>query len=267
MNMPSLSEAAHGLSIENATVRFGGLVAVDDVSLSAAPRDITALIGPNGAGKTTLFNVCSGYQRPTAGRVTLDGRDVTHASPAARARFGLGRTFQRTELFASLTVRENLAWAVESHYVGVDPLSQLGLRRSGWKRRRDMRQRTDRALFDAGLEPIADRQASQLSTGQARVLELERALVREPSVLLLDEPSSGLDQAESAVFGQRLVDVVAAQHIAILMVEHDMDLVLDISRRIYVLDFGKLLMSGTPDDVRNSEDVRAAYLGVNTATS
>lgn len=250
-----------GLQAQGITVRFGGLVAVDGVDLDAQPGQITALIGPNGAGKTTTFNVCCGFQPAQSGRVFLGGRDVTGLSPAARARAGLGRTFQRMELFGSLTVRENIELAVESTLVGPDPLTQLGLRRGGARARAAVRRRADEVIGEVGIGSFAGDSAGEISTGQGRLVELARALAREPTVLLLDEPSSGLDHRESEDFGRQLQRVVAARGIAILMVEHDMSLVLNVCSRIFVLDFGKPLMEGTPDEVRASEEVRAAYLG------
>ena len=250
-----------GLQAEGVTVRFGGLVAVDGVDLDAQPGEITALIGPNGAGKTTTFNVCCGFQPANSGRVVLDGRDITSLSPAARARIGLGRTFQRMELFGSLTVRENIELAVESTYLGPDPLSQLGLRRGGRRNRDEQRERAAEVIDEVGLQGIAGELAGEISTGQGRLVELARALARRPRVLLLDEPSSGLDHRESEAFGQKLQAVIDMRGIAILMLEHDMSLVLNVCSRIFVLDFGKPLMNGTPAQVLASDEVRSAYLG------
>jgi ABC-type branched-subunit amino acid transport system ATPase component len=250
-----------GLVAEGIVVRFGGLVAVDGVHLRAPRGRITGLIGPNGAGKTTTFNVCCGYQRATEGRVTLDGRDLQHDSPSARAALGMGRTFQRMELFGGMTVRENVELAAESRHITSGPLSQLGLIGGGKARRAEVARAADELLERTGLTEVADRQAGQISTGQGRLVELARALARDPHLLLLDEPSSGLDHAESEVFGQLLVGLVQERNIGILMVEHDMSLVLGICDWIHVLDFGRPLMDGTPTEVRASEAVRRAYLG------
>ena len=251
----------NGLVASSVVVRFGGLVALDGVDVEARPGRITGLIGPNGAGKTTMFNVICGFQAPDAGAVTLDGTDITRQSPAHRARMGLGRTFQRMELFRSLTVRENVALAAEAIHVGDDPLTQLGIAGSGRRVRGEVADATDELLAATGLRPVADRLAGEISTGQGRLVELARALARRPRILLLDEPSSGLDVKESEAFGRLLVDVVAERGIGILMIEHDMSLVLNICDPIYVLDFGKPLMTGTPAEVRSSELVRDAYLG------
>jgi ABC-type branched-subunit amino acid transport system ATPase component len=256
---------AEGLSARNVVVRFGGLVALGGVSVEAPRGRITGLIGPNGAGKTTLFNVCCGFLKPDEGTVTLDGSDISHENPARRARLGLGRTFQRMELFGSLTVRENVELAAEAAHVGDDPLTQLGLVGGSRKIRRETREIAEELLEDTGLTAIADRLASEISTGQGRLVELARALARGPRLLLLDEPSSGLDMAESHEFGQLLVRMVRDRDLGILMVEHDMSLVLNICDWIYVLDFGRPLMNGTAEDVRTSEEVRAAYLGQQAA--
>ncbi len=250
-----------GLVAEGIVVRFGGLVAVDGVSLEAPLGRITALIGPNGAGKTTTFNVCSGFQRPDEGTITLDGVDVTRASAARRARLGLGRTFQRLELFPTLSVRRNVELAAESLHIGNDPLSQLGLRGRSRLVRRQAWAWADELLELVGLTAVASRPAGQLPTGQGRLLELARALARRPRLLLLDEPSSGLDAAETAAFGALLQQVVADHGVGILLVEHDMHLVLGISQWIHVLDFGRPLMAGTPEEVTASDLVRRAYLG------
>jgi ABC-type branched-subunit amino acid transport system ATPase component len=260
-----MSSADEGLRAEGVVVRFGGLTALDGVSVHAPPGRITGLIGPNGAGKTTLFNVCSGLQPAAAGKVSLDGEDLARHGPSRRARMGLGRTFQRLELFTTMTVRENVEFGVEARWLSWDPVSQLGLRSAGRARRREIRRAADEILHDTGLAPLADRVVGSLSTGQGRLVELARAMARRPRILLLDEPSSGLDPAESKAFGELLRDLVALRGIGILMVEHDMSLVLDICDWIFVLDFGKPLMAGTAQDVRTSAEVQAAYLGKDAA--
>jgi ABC-type branched-subunit amino acid transport system ATPase component len=242
-------------------VRFGGLVALDGVHVEAAPGRITGLIGPNGAGKTTMFNVMCGFQAADEGTVQLHGVDITKETPARRARMGLGRTFQRMELFRSLTVGENVALAVESVKIGDDPFTQLGVSRGGRRVKAEIQGITQDLLNATGLEAVADRLAGEISTGQGRLVELARALARQPQILLLDEPSSGLDVKESAVFGRLLARLVAERSIGILMIEHDMNLVFNICDPIQVLDFGKSLMVGTPAQVRASEVVREAYLG------
>ena len=250
-----------GLEATGVVVRFGGLVALDGASLDAPPKRITGLIGPNGAGKTTMFNVCCGFQKADAGSVNLDGVDITKESPAHRARLGVGRTFQRMELFGSMTVRENIEMAAEAVHVGDDPLTQLGVIRGSRASRQGVRETADALIDEVGLADVATQLASEISTGQGRLVELARALARGPRILLLDEPSSGLDAAESATFGELLTHLVAERELGILLVEHDMSLVLNICDWIQVLDFGRPLMAGTPAEVRSSEEVRAAYLG------
>src|SRR5438270_2220338 len=250
-----------GLRAEDVVVRFGGLVALGGVTVEAPRGRITGLIGPNGAGKTTMFNVCCGFQKADEGTVTLDGKEISNESPARRARLGLGRTFQRMELFGSLTVRENVELAAEAVHVGDDPLTQLGIVGGRGRIRREVKAIADELIEETGLGSIADRLASEISAGQGRLVELARALARGPNLLPLGEPSSGLDAAESAEFAQVLVRLVEDRDLGILMVEHDMSLVLTISQWVHVLDFDKPLMDGTPEQVRTSEEVRAAYLG------
>lgn len=250
-----------GLVATGVVVRFGGLVALNSVDVTVTPGQITGLIGPNGAGKTTIFNVICGFQTEDEGTVFLDGADISKETPARRARLGLGRTFQRMELFRSLTVRENIALAAESIHVGNDPFSQLGLTGAGKKVSAETTAITEDLLAATGLTAVADSLAGEISTGQGRLVELARTLARNPRILLLDEPSSGLDAKESEAFGRHLVDLVAERNIGILMIEHDMSLVLKICDPIYVLDFGRPLMKGSPAEVRASEVVRDAYLG------
>jgi ABC-type branched-subunit amino acid transport system ATPase component len=247
-----------GLIVSDVTVRFGGVTAVDGLSLEAPTDRITGLIGPNGAGKTTTFNVCSGLANPTSGTVQLDGQDVTRLPPAGRARRGLGRTFQRMELFSTMTVAENVSLGHEASLAGRNPLRAVlpAARDSG-----HVRQATEQALAACGIAHLAGRRAGNLSTGEQRLVEFARVLAGRFSVLLLDEPSSGLDRTETSRFGRILRQVSAERTVGILIVEHDMDLVMAICEYIYVLDFGKLIFAGTPDEVRTSQLVRAAYLG------
>ncbi|MDT4934524.1 MAG: branched-chain amino acid transport system ATP-binding protein [Pseudonocardiales bacterium] len=240
------------LEVTGVTVQFGGVVAVNDASLSVDGGTITGLIGPNGAGKTTLFNVITGLQPPTKGRVRFRNHDVTRSSPNARAKAGMGRTFQRLEAFGSLTVRENVQVARDIH---------SGVR--GWFSRSQDKV-VDQLIDRVGLTDYATQRADSVPTGVARLLEMARALAIEPQLLLLDEPSSGLDEAETEAFGHLLRDL-AADGRAILLVEHDMDLVMKVCDHIYVLDFGQMLFEGDPDAVRRSDVVRAAYLGSEAA--
>jgi ABC-type branched-subunit amino acid transport system ATPase component len=240
-------------------VRFGGLVAVDDVTLAAPVGRVTGLIGPNGAGKTTLFNAGTGVVRPSAGRVRLFGHDVGRRGSAARAQRGLSRTFQVMELFDSFTVRENLAMGREAHLAGSRPLGAIF---ATPKERRDVEESTDEALEICGLTHLAYERAGLLSTGQRRLVELARIVAGKFQLLLLDEPSSGLDRNATHRFADVLRRLVATAGIGIFLVEHDMRFVMDICDHICVLDFGALIFEGTPEEVGASEVVRKAYLGV-----
>jgi len=246
------------LEVRSVSVRFGGNLAVKAVSLDADSARITGLIGPNGAGKTTLFNVITGLQAPTRGRVLIDGSDVTDLAPYKRARRGMARTFQRLELFGLLTVRENIEVAADI--------------RRGWARRGGLTisespaEVADRLIADIGLIDIADVRADALPTGQARLVELGRALATAPRLLLLDEPAAGQDERETARFAA-LLRQLAASGIAILLVEHDVNLVMEVCETICVLDFGVVLAKGSPEAIRSNEAVLAAYLGTGTSTS
>lgn len=238
------------LETRGITVRFGGNTAVDDVSLSVRPGCVTGLIGPNGAGKTTLFNTVTGMQRPTAGRVLLDGTDITGRPVAKRAALGIARTFQRLELFLTLSVRDNVRVAgdiVNAH------------RRFGG-RRVDVEAETDRLLALTGLTPIADQEVSAIPTGRARVVEVARALMTSPRLLLLDEPASGQTEQETEEFADMLAGL-AATGLGICLVEHDLPLVMRLCATIHVLDQGRLIASGTPAQVQASPEVVAAYIG------
>jgi ABC-type branched-subunit amino acid transport system ATPase component/branched-subunit amino acid ABC-type transport system permease component len=239
-------------------VRFGGLIALGGVTIEAPTGKITGLIGPNGAGKTTTFNACSGLVRPSAGRILLNGRDVSRRGPATRARRGIGRTFQRMELFDSLTVGQNVALGAEAYRASSNPLAHLASSRASSRHTDDA---TNRALELCDLTRIAQNIVGSLSTGQRRLVELARCMAGPYRILLLDEPSSGLDRAETARFGEILTDVVRQRDVGILLVEHDMALVSDVCDQVYVLDFGQLIFSGTPAEVAASPVVQAAYLG------
>jgi branched-chain amino acid transport system ATP-binding protein len=232
------------LRVEDVSVSFGGLKALDNVALEAPASQITGLIGPNGAGKTTLFNVITGLQRPNKGRVMLGDLDVTRYRPKRRARLGLGRTFQRLEIFGSMSARDNILVALENRHL----------------HGRKARARADELLSLVGLRGVEDTHADVLPTGMSRLLELARALACEPRVVLLDEPSSGLDPSESERLGT-LLGSLEATGLSILLVEHDMNLVMSVCAYIYVLDFGRVIAEGTRAEVQSDALVRTAYLG------
>lgn len=236
------------LETHDVLMQFGGITAVDRASLAVEAGHIHGLIGPNGAGKTTTFNIISGLQEPTSGTVTFDGRDVTRETVHERARRGIARTFQRLEVFGSLTVRDNVRTAVEIH------------RSWSGDRNRGVREQTEELIDLVGVRDFADQRADAIPTGVARLTELGRALAIRPRLLLLDEPSSGLNEEETHDFG-RLLLRLAAQGMAVLMVEHDVDLVMRVCSWIDVLDFGAVIASGDPAAIRDDPDVQAAYLG------
>jgi branched-chain amino acid transport system ATP-binding protein len=265
------SDAA--LAVHEVSVRFGGVQALQSVSLDARAASVTGLIGPNGAGKTTLFNVLSGLQRPDQGRVVLEGRDITTMGPSRRAHLGLARTFQRLELFWSLSVADNIRVGSESSVQWWRPRHvRAVLRRNGHALPGDPgapavgNRATAALLARVGLAELGGRAVDSLPTGQARLVELARALAVGPRVLLLDEPGSGLDDGESAALG-RLLRELADEGMAVLLVEHDMNLLMRVCDRVFVLDFGELIASGTPAEVRADSTVQSAYLGTLPATS
>ena len=236
------------LRVEDVSVRFGGLLALDSVQLAAEAGRITGLIGPNGAGKTTLFNVITGLQAPTEGKVYIGDDEVTGSKPHKRARLRMARTFQRLEVFGSLTARENIMVAAEI--------------RNGWSKgdKTDPREITSAILERVGLTHVAEAPVDSMPTGLARLVELGRALATQPQLLLLDEPGSGLDHTESEALGDLLIDL-AAEGMAILLVEHDVELVMRVCEDIFVLDFGKLIAQGPPAEIQQNTAVQAAYLG------
>ncbi|MCU1692607.1 MAG: putative Sulfate-transporting ATPase [Frankiales bacterium] len=246
------------LEVEDLEVRYGGNVAVQGLNVRAEQGRITGLLGPNGAGKSTTFNVCSGLLRPSKGSVRLHGKDVGGLGPSQRARRGLGRTFQRLELYDTMTVRENVELGLEAGLSGRRPWSILVAPTS---ERRATREAAERTMEQCGITDLASSRAGQLTLGQRRLVELARVLAGQFDVLLMDEPSSGLDKEETAAFAEVLLDVIADGERAILMVEHDMALVMQVCSYLYVMDFGRPVFDGLPDEVMASPLVRAAYLG------
>jgi branched-chain amino acid transport system ATP-binding protein len=251
------------LSVRSITKRFGGLVAVDDLTLVVEPGSVTSLIGPNGAGKTTLFNCLTGVLTPDAGTIRLDETPLEAMTTDERARLGIGRTFQRLEVFTGMTVFENIQVAYEAREPGKIWRGLVALRH------RDEPQVVDfvNAILDLlGLQEVARTPAGALPTGTLRLVELGRALATRPRMLLLDEPASGLDTDETAQL-QEILAYLSEQGLSILLVEHDVEFVMALSNRIYVLDFGRLIAEGTPEEISKSEAVRSAYLGVEESES
>jgi len=251
------------LTLEGLTRRFAGLVAVDGVDMQVAPGGVHAVIGPNGAGKTTLFNLISGLVEPSAGRIGLAGQDMTAFAPERRAALGLGRTFQNIRVFAAMTVLENVLTGLHTRTAAGLPGVLLRLPRFRAEERRAV-ERARAALGLVGLADKADRRASALSYGDQRRLEIARAMAPEPRLLMLDEPAAGMNPAETealAVLVRRLRDVGAT----VLLVEHDMGFVMDISDRVTVLNFGRLIFEGPPAAARQDRTVIEAYLGPKVA--
>jgi branched-chain amino acid transport system ATP-binding protein len=240
------------LEAKSINVTFGGHRALIDVSLDARAGKITGLIGPNGAGKTTCFNVLSGLQPPDSGHVLFDGEDISSIPAFKRGRLGMARTFQRIEVFGSLTVFENVLVAAE--------IRRRWARGQKEKDDGDVREESDEIVNLVGLRKVADRRVDSIPTGLARLTELARGLATRPRLILLDEPSSGLDDDESDAFGELLI-TLAKRGIGILLVEHDIDLVMQVCDWIHVLEFGSIIANGTAKQVRNDKRVQAAYLG------
>jgi branched-chain amino acid transport system ATP-binding protein len=243
------------MRVENVSKYFGNLVAVNDVSMSIEPGELLAVIGPNGAGKTTFFNLISGFLLPTSGRVIFDGENVTPLLPARRVWRGIVRTFQITEIFPELSVRENLRIAVEI---------ALGFRLRPWLSRSDDKKIVSQVsllLDQGGLTAKADRLAGELAHGDQRATEIMMALALSPRLLLLDEPTAGMGDKETSDIIKLIRELHSGQKLSIILIEHDMRVVFGLANRIIVLAEGSLLAEGTPDEIAANEAVQTAYLG------
>ena len=240
------------LVVDNISVQFGGHIAVNDVSLSVKPGTITGLIGPNGAGKTTLFNVISGLLTPTNGSVHFMGQEITNLAPHKRARLGIGRTFQRLELFNSLSVVDNIRVSIEisNQWGSTRPYQDDSITKA----------EINRILDITGLDAVRNTMATEIPTGQARLVELARALILQPKILLLDEPASGQNDQETETFGL-LLRKICNSGVSIFLVEHDMALVMNTCDEVNVLDFGCIIAKGSPSEIQEHELVLEAYLG------
>ena len=258
--MTATVDTANALVADGITVRFGGLVAVKNVSFTIPDRSIVSLIGPNGAGKTTFFNVLTGLYRPTTGNVQLGDKDITGLSPHTIAAMGMGRTFQNIRLFGLMTAAENVMVAMHSHTTS--NVFQIVARTKHQRREEKEGREFAQELLDfVGVGKHADEYARNLSYGDQRRLEVARALALRPKVLLLDEPTAGMNPQESAVFVDFVRRVREERGLSILLIEHDMSVVMRVSERITVLDQGEKIAEGGPDDIRNNPRVVEAYLG------
>jgi branched-chain amino acid transport system ATP-binding protein len=248
------------LSVENISKTFGGLKAISDVSLSVTTGEICSVIGPNGAGKTTLFNIISGVLRPSAGRITFDGTDLARVSPWRFAAIGIGRTFQNLALFKHGTVVENILTGRHTHMRSgvLDAVLFFGRTRS---EEIDARRRVEEIIEFLEIEHIRDAIVGTLSYGQQKRVELARALASEPKLLLLDEMVSGMNQEETEDIARFVLDIRDELGITVVMIEHEMRIVMDISDTVHVLNFGRKIAAGTPDQVRGDPAVAEAYLG------
>jgi branched-chain amino acid transport system ATP-binding protein len=263
-----MNDTAPLLSIEHLTMQFGGLVAVNDVSFRASDNEITAIIGPNGAGKTTVFNCLTGFYKPTVGRIILTGPNRTFNLERMEgfriaARAGVARTFQNIRLFPKMSVLENLIVAQHNKLMRASGYTVFGL--FGLKRYRDAeRQALELATYwldKVGLTQKANQDAESLPYGEQRRLEIARAMCTEPVLLCLDEPAAGLNPRESAELNELLLFIRDTHKIGVLLIEHDMSVVMGISDRIVVLDYGRKISDGTPEEVRRDPAVIRAYLG------
>ena len=248
------------LELDKLSCRFGGLVAVDAVSLAVEEGEIFGLLGPNGAGKTTLFNLVSGLTRPSSGRVRWQGQDITGVSSPRVARLGMARTFQNLRLFASLSCLENVL--VGLHRQARQPVVQVLLGTPAWRRReQQLRARAHQLLESVGIAEVAARQAGELSYGQRRRLEIARALATAPRLLLLDEPAAGMNPSEKQELTGLIRGLRAQHQLTVLIIEHHVPLMMELCDRLAVLNFGRRIALGVPEVVRRDPAVIEAYLG------
>ena len=255
-----------GLRVEQVDLRFGGIHALRGVSFDAAPGRITAVIGPNGAGKTSVFNAISGFYKPSAGRVLLGERDITREPVHARAGMGLGRTFQNIALFRGLSVLENIKLGGH-HLMHSGLLSALAYGRKARGEEDALRADVEKHVIDfLEIDHIRHRSVDALPYGLQKRVELARALAMRPRMLMLDEPVAGMNREETEDMARFILDVQEEWGVSVLLVEHDMGMVMDISSHVVVLNFGQVIATGTPDEVRRHPQVIEAYLGAESAT-
>jgi len=253
--------SSHVLEVSHATMQFGGLIAVNDLCMHIDPCEIVALIGPNGAGKTTAFNMITGVYKPTTGMVVLNSENITGMKPNKIAEKGIARTFQNIRLFTNLSVADNVSIAqhlrLKSNWVSATL-------RAPWYRRemKQIERRTDELLDTMGLSAVRNETAGSLPYGLQRKLEIARALATQPAMLLLDEPAAGMNPSEADELKTLILGIRDRFQIAVLLIEHHMDVVMGLSDRIYVLNYGTLIASGTPREIQHNDKVINAYLGV-----
>jgi branched-chain amino acid transport system ATP-binding protein len=251
------------LTTDNLIMRFGGVTAVNELSIAVPEHEIIALIGPNGAGKTTAFNMISGVYTPTSGKIYFGGEDITMKKPSDIAKMGIARTFQNIRLFKDLSVFENVIIAMHVHLRS--NLFQSIFRIPGFspyaKEEKELVERTEMLLEKVGLLDLKDAVSTSLPYGKQRRLEIARALATQPKLLLLDEPAAGMNPQETIELSEFIYSIRDEFELTVFMIEHHMDLVMDISKRIDVLDFGIPIASGSPGEIQNNKRVIEAYLG------
>ena len=258
--MPTARSETSVLQIANVIVRFGGIVAVRDLSLKVQTGEVLGLIGPNGAGKSTVFNVISGLYRPAGGSIRFRGNELVEKKPHQIAALGVARTFQNLQLFRGLSVLENV---LVGRHLGISAglLAQAMNTRSARAQDRQAREEADEILAFVGLDTAKQFPVGQLSLGQQKIVELARALAVAPKLLLLDEPVGGMNTQEKGQFGHLLRKIHRRWDLTVIVIDHDMSLVCDVCDRLAVMDFGELIAQGTPEEIQHNERVIVAYLG------